>query len=101
MLDVATLTDGGQPVTVVAQRLHDFLSAARETLDIAIYDLNLGPGTEELVVGALEAAGARGVAVRLAYNADHRNPIPVPPPPECAPEDIARLHVPTRAIAGI
>jgi phosphatidylserine/phosphatidylglycerophosphate/cardiolipin synthase-like enzyme len=101
VLDVATLTDGGQPATDVARRLHDFLSGARETLDVAVYDLNLGPGTEELVVGAIEAAGARGVAVRLAYNVDHRNPIPVPPPPECSPEDIARLHVPTRAIAGI
>jgi phosphatidylserine/phosphatidylglycerophosphate/cardiolipin synthase-like enzyme len=101
VLDVATLTDGGQPATDVARRLHDFLVAARETLDVAVYDLNLGPDTEELVVGALEAAGARGVVVRLAYNADHRNPIPVPPPPECTPEDVVRLHFPTRAIAGI
>jgi len=101
VLDVVTLRDGGQPASDVARRLHDFLSGANETLDVAVYDLNLGPGTEELVVGALETAGARGVSVRLAYNADHRNPIPVPPPPECAPEDVARLHVPTRAIAGI
>src|SRR5438045_780137 len=50
---------------------------------------------------AVEDAASRVVAVRLAYSAEHRKPIPVPPPPECAPEDIERLRVPTRAIAGI
>jgi phosphatidylserine/phosphatidylglycerophosphate/cardiolipin synthase-like enzyme len=39
--------------------------------------------------------------VRLAYNADFRAPIPVPPPPECAPEDVESLPVPTKPIAGI
>src|SRR5581483_6130443 len=49
----------------------------------------------------IEEAGRRGVAVRLAYNADFRAPIPVPPPPETAPEDVERLSVPTKPIAGI
>jgi len=35
------------------------------------------------------------------YNADFRAPIPVPPPPQAAPEDVARLSVPTKPIAGI
>jgi phosphatidylserine/phosphatidylglycerophosphate/cardiolipin synthase-like enzyme len=101
MMNVRTLTDGGQQAAEVAQELHDFVAAATTSLDIAVYDLKLDPGTEEVVVGAIEDAGRRGVAVRLAYNVDHRAPIPVPPPPKCAPEDIERLHVPTRAIAGI
>jgi phosphatidylserine/phosphatidylglycerophosphate/cardiolipin synthase-like enzyme len=101
MMTVTTLTDGGQEAVSIAHALHDFLAAAKTSLDIAVYDLKLNPGTEELVVDTIEAAGARGVAVRLAYNADFRAPIPVPPPPECAPEDVERLHVPTRPIAGI
>jgi phosphatidylserine/phosphatidylglycerophosphate/cardiolipin synthase-like enzyme len=101
MMNVWTLTDGGQQPVATARALHDFLSAAQSTLNIAVYDLKLNPGTEELVVGAIEDAGKRGVAVRLAYNADYRAPIPVPPPPECTPEDVARLSVPTKAIAGI
>jgi phosphatidylserine/phosphatidylglycerophosphate/cardiolipin synthase-like enzyme len=100
-MNVTTLTDGGQQPAAIAQALHDFLAAARSTLDIAVYDLNLGAGTQELVVGAIEDAGRRGVAVRLAYNADFRAPIPVPPPPQCTPEDVAALRVPAKAIAGI
>ncbi len=100
-MNVTTLTDGGQQPLTIAEALHDFLTAAQRTLDIAIYDLKLGPETETLVVDAIEDAGKRGVAVRLAYNADFRAPIPVPPPPKCTPEDVERLTVPTRAIAGI
>jgi len=101
MMTVTTLTDGGQQPVAIARALHDFLAAARTSLDIALYDLKLGPGLEELVVDTIEEAGRRGVAVRLAYNADFRAPIPVPPPPETAPEDVERLSVPTRPIAGI
>jgi phosphatidylserine/phosphatidylglycerophosphate/cardiolipin synthase-like enzyme len=101
MMTVTTLTDGGQQPVEIAHVLHEFLAAARTSLDIALYDFKLNPGTEELVVGAIEAAAARGVAVRIEYNADFRAPIPVPPPPESAPEDIERLKVPTKAIAGI
>jgi len=101
MMTVTTLTDGGQQPLQIAEPLHAFLDGARTSLDIAIYDLDLGPETEVLVVDTIEAAARRGVAVRLAYNLDHRAPIPVPPPPKCAPEDIERLDVPTKAIAGI
>ena len=101
MMTVTTLTDGGQEPLTIAQALHGFLAAAQTSLDLALYDFKLGPGLEELVVDTIEEAGRRGVAVRIAYNADYRAPIPVPPPPECAPEDIERLNVPTKAIAGI
>jgi phosphatidylserine/phosphatidylglycerophosphate/cardiolipin synthase-like enzyme len=101
MMTVTTLTDGGQEPVEIARALHDFLAAARTSLDLALYDFKLDPGLEELVVDTIEDAGRRGVAVRIVYNADFRAPIPVPPPPECAPEDIARLSVPTKPIAGI
>src|SRR5438067_8954019 len=96
-----TLTDGGQQPLEIARLAADFLGAATASLDLALYDLKLGAETEGIVIGALEAAAARGVAVRVAYNVDHRKPIPVPPPPESTPEDIARLSVPARAVAGI
>jgi phosphatidylserine/phosphatidylglycerophosphate/cardiolipin synthase-like enzyme len=101
MMTVTTLTDGGQEPATIAQALHDFLDAVHTSLDIALYDFALGPGLEELVVDTIEAAGRRGVAVRIAYNTDFRAPIPVPPPPKLASEDIERLSVPTKAIAGI
>ena len=101
MVEVVTLTDGGQDAAFVADRLARFLGDARETLDLALYDLRLDGDAEATVVGALRAADARGVRVRIAYNTDHRNPIPVPPPPEAVPDDIESLPVATKAISGI
>ena len=101
MMTVTTLSDGGQEPATIAAALRDFLAGAQTSLDLALYDFKLDPGLEELVVDTIEAAGKRGVGVRIVYNADFRAPIPVPPPPESAPEDIARLSVPTKPIAGI
>ena len=101
MIATRTLTDGGQEPIEIARLVADFLGQAQTSLDIALYDLNLGPETETVVIGAIEDAAKRGVAVRLAYNADFRAPIPVPAPPKAKPEDIEALSVPTRGIPGI
>jgi phosphatidylserine/phosphatidylglycerophosphate/cardiolipin synthase-like enzyme len=101
MIAVQTLSDGGQQPTQIAQMLADWLGAAQQSLDIAVYDFNLGPDTEMVVTNAIEGAAKRGTAVRLVYNVDFRAPIPVPPPPKARPEDIERLSVPTRAVPGI
>ena len=39
--------------------------------------------------------------MRLAFNADHRQSAPVPPPPEGDPDTIDELDVPTRGIPGV
>ena len=101
MIALRTLTDGGQQPVDIAHMLADFLGQARQSLDIAVYDLKLEGETETILTDAIESAGQRGVAVRLAYNADFRAPIPVPPPPQSRPEDIERLTVPTLGIPGI
>jgi phosphatidylserine/phosphatidylglycerophosphate/cardiolipin synthase-like enzyme len=41
------------------------------------------------------------VAVRLSFNVDHENPIPVPPPPRGEPSLIDSLDVPTKPIPGV
>jgi phosphatidylserine/phosphatidylglycerophosphate/cardiolipin synthase-like enzyme len=66
----------------VAHRIAAFLDGATRTLDIAIYDLRLESGPGDIVMSSFKAAIARGVAVRLIFNADHAQTIPVPPPPE-------------------
>ena len=101
MITCRTLSDGGQSAVDVAGEIAAFVDAAERSLDLALYDLNLRPDVEGVVVGAIAAAEKRGVSVRLAYNVDHPNPIPVPPPPSCVPEDVEALPVPTRAISGI
>ncbi len=98
---IQTLTDGGQRPADVARGVAAFLSQARTSLDLALYDVRFETDAGALVLAALLAAVQRGVAVRLLYNADHPGPIPVPPPPETAPDAIEALPVETRGIAGI
>ncbi len=96
-----TLTDGGQPAEETARALAEFVSAATQTLEIAVYDFHLPPDLAAIVGGALAAAAERGVSVRLAYNLDHGKAAPVPPPPRTDPDAVERLPVPTAAIPGV
>ncbi len=101
MIELHTLTDGGQTALDVARIVAGFLSGARTSLDIALYDFNLIDATQAVVVGALNEARARGVTVRLLYNVDHAMPIPVPPPPSTDPAAVAALGVPVKPISGV
>jgi phosphatidylserine/phosphatidylglycerophosphate/cardiolipin synthase-like enzyme len=100
-VEVRTLTDGGQPAEETAHALADFLAAAQRTLEIAVYDFHLPPDLQAIVVGELDAAQKRGVAVRLAYNVDHPARIPVPAPPRTSPNAMEALPFPTAAIPGV
>ena len=53
------------------------------------------------MIGALTGAAGRGVAVRLAYNLDHPEATPVPPPPQTNPDLVESLPFPTVAIPGV
>jgi phosphatidylserine/phosphatidylglycerophosphate/cardiolipin synthase-like enzyme len=100
-VEVRTLIDGGQPAEQTAHELAEFFAAAEQTLEIAVYDLNLPPDLVGIVGDALRAAEARGVAIRLAYNLDHAKDVPVPPPPITNPEAMEGLPFPTAAIPGV
>ena len=100
-VEVTFLTDGGQPAEQVAGELAGFIGAAQRSLDIAIYDLNLTGGPAEQVRSAVRAVAARGVAVRLLYNVDFPNPIPVPPPSQADTAFIGSLGVPTKPVSGV
>ena len=100
-IEIRTLTDGGQQPADIARQVAEFIDGATATLDLALYDFNLGDETKAIIAAAFERAAARGVKVRLAYNVDHANPIPVPPPPEPDVQLIASLPVASKGIAGI
>jgi phosphatidylserine/phosphatidylglycerophosphate/cardiolipin synthase-like enzyme len=100
-VEVRTLTDGGQPAEQTAHALAAFCGAAKQTLEIAVYDFRLPPELDEIVRGALIAAQKRGVAVRLAYNLDHAKEVPVPPPPITDPNALEAQPFPTAAIPGV
>jgi len=98
-VEARTLTDGGQPAEQTAHALAEFVSAAKQTLEIAVYDFQLPPELDAIVCGALVAAQERGVAVRLAYNLDHAKV--VPPPPRTDPDALEAQPFPTAAIPGV
>ena len=100
-VEVRTLTDGGQPAEQTAHALAEFVSAAQQTLEIAVYDFHLPPDLQAIVCDELVAAAKRGVAVRLAYNVDHAKGAPVPPPPGTDPAAVESMPFPTAAIPGV
>jgi phosphatidylserine/phosphatidylglycerophosphate/cardiolipin synthase-like enzyme len=101
LIELRTLTDGGQPAGRTAEALAAFAAAAQRTLDVAIYDLHLPAPLGDTVRGAFAGAHERGVAVRLAYNVDYPKHVPVPPPPITDPEAVEAFPFPTAPIPGV
>ena len=100
MIEIRTLTDGGQTPDDIAAELEAFLRPARQTLDIALYDVRLQGPAGDRVRSALLGAQDRGVAVRIAYNVDHPGHGKGPPPPETDPQLLESSPLPTRGIPG-
>jgi phosphatidylserine/phosphatidylglycerophosphate/cardiolipin synthase-like enzyme len=84
----------------VATRVAAFLGEARESLDLALYDVRLPGDSGDLVAAALRDAVGRGVRVRVAYNTDHDERI-FPPPPRTEPQLIDQLPCDTRGVPGV
>ena len=105
VLEVRTHTDGGQTAEAVAGRIVDWLAGARETLDLALYDVRLPGAVGDAVADAIRGAAARGVQVRIAYNQDERPPDDgerpfFPAPPQTEPHVLETLGVPVKPIPG-
>src|SRR3954468_23885727 len=100
---VRTLVQGGQRADEVAGDLVAWLHGARESLDLALYDLRLPGPVGDRVGDALRAARDRGVAVRIAFNLDEPEPEArpfEPPPPRTEPSLLEQLGVPLAPIPG-
>ena len=100
MIEALPLHPGGDPLDM-ARRVAAFLGEARESLDLALYDVRLPGEPGDVVAGALRDAAERGVRVRIAYNADHPERIFFPPPPRTRPELLEAMPFPTCGIPGI
>jgi phosphatidylserine/phosphatidylglycerophosphate/cardiolipin synthase-like enzyme len=101
VIEVHTLTDGGQTAVDVARRIATFVDGAKQTLELALYDIRLHDETADIVRGALVGAHERGVNVRLVYNVDEVDERPpIPPPPKTEPSLIESLPFATAPVPG-
>jgi phosphatidylserine/phosphatidylglycerophosphate/cardiolipin synthase-like enzyme len=100
VIEALPLHPGGDPLDM-ARRIAAFLGEARESLDLALYDVRLPGEPGDVVADALRAAAGRAVRVRIAYNADHPERLFFPPPPRTKPELLDALPFPTCGIPGI
>ena len=100
-LQTFTLTEGGQDELEVAKRAAEFLAGARETLELALYDVRLPGEPGDIVAGALREAAERGVRIRLVYNTDTARPPALHPPPATRPDILAELPLDARPIPGV
>ena len=97
-IEAEFLDDGGQSAVDVADRLVSFIAEARATIDVAIYDFDARAGATARIADALEAAAARGVAIRVAFNQEREAEATHNPPMTCDPETIDGLEVPTKGV---
>ena len=73
-LAAAFLHENGQAPEVVAGWLAEFISAAKSSIDIAIYDCRLDDRPATIIRTALQNRIAAGVRVRLVYDASRAKP---------------------------
>ena len=97
-IEAEFLEDGGQTPESVADRLAAFVGEAATTIDVAIYDFHARVGATARVADALEAAAARGVRIRVAFNQEPEAAASHNPPMTGDPETIDGLDVPTRGV---
>lgn len=71
----AIFSDPPAGSTAVRDRIISYIGSAQQTLDVAIYTFTYGLTAGKLtdIAGALEAARARGVAVRLVTDSDEES----------------------------
>ncbi len=103
LIHVTTLAEGEQRAEAIAERLVAWLGAARESLDLALYDVRLPGPVGDAVAGAIRGAHDRGVGVRIMFNQDEpeEEPRPFePPPPRTEPDLLEQLGVPLKPIPG-
>ena len=69
-LSVFFLAEGEQQADAVMRWLTSFISAAKQSLDFALYDMRLSDPLKNQLLAALRERAAVGVRIRICYDAD-------------------------------
>jgi phosphatidylserine/phosphatidylglycerophosphate/cardiolipin synthase-like enzyme len=104
-ISVFFLAQGEQSANAVMARLAAFLRAARQTLDLALYDMRLSDPLRAQLVSALRERAEAGVQIRFCYDGD-KPPQPnvaagQDPAPAGTSAFVQSLGYPSRRIAGM
>jgi phosphatidylserine/phosphatidylglycerophosphate/cardiolipin synthase-like enzyme len=98
------LAQDEQQAETVVQWLAAFIRGAHRTLDIAVYDFRLSDPLKMVVADALAGCAARGVVIRIAYDADKpEQPLAygTDPAPQGTGNFVQSLGYPFRRIGGL
>jgi phosphatidylserine/phosphatidylglycerophosphate/cardiolipin synthase-like enzyme len=100
VIEIVTLTDGGQDPHEVAEKLIAFFAAAQNSLHAAVYDIRVGDEVEEAARTELRRVAAVGVQVRLVYELDDERPDPLPAPARTDPEEWRTERFPSHGVSA-
>jgi phosphatidylserine/phosphatidylglycerophosphate/cardiolipin synthase-like enzyme len=104
-LEVFFLAQGEQAADAVMSRLTAFISAAKKSLDFAVYDMRLSDPLKAQLISALRERAEAGVAIRICFDGD-KPPTPnlaagQDPAPPGTSTFVESLGYPWRRIAGM
>jgi phosphatidylserine/phosphatidylglycerophosphate/cardiolipin synthase-like enzyme len=104
-LSVFFLAEGEQTADSVMARLTDFIRAAKQSLDIAAYDMRFSDSLRAQLIAALGERAGAGVQIRFCYDGDKPAEPNVAAGQDPAPAGtsafIQSLGYPARRIAGM
>jgi phosphatidylserine/phosphatidylglycerophosphate/cardiolipin synthase-like enzyme len=104
-VSVFLLAQGEQSADAVMARLTAFIRAARQTLDLAVYDMRFGDALKAALSSALRERAAAGVQIRFCYDGDKPAQPNVAAGQDPAPAGtgafVQSLGYPWRRIAGM
>src|SRR5205814_2682938 len=104
-LSVFFLAQGEQSADAVMTRLTTFIRAAKQTLDLAVYDMRFGDALKAALSSALRERAAAGVQIRFCYDGDKptqpNSAAGQDPAPAGTGAFVQSLGYPWRRIAGM
>ncbi len=104
-LSVFFLAQGEQSADAVMARLTTFIRAAKQTLDLAVYDMRFSDPLRTQLVSALRECAETGVQIRFCYDGDKPSQPNVAAGQDPAPAGtgafVQSLGYPWRRIAGM
>src|SRR6266403_5148266 len=104
-LSVFFLAEGEQSADAVMARLTTFIRAAKQTLDLAVYDMRFSDPLRAQLVSALRERAEAGVQIRFCYDGDKPSQPNVAAGQDPAPAGtgafVQSLGYPWRRIAGM